>query len=144
VSDPQSRNAGGPPLAVDALLADGALGRALLEQSPFSTVVYAPDGRPVYSNPAFERYWNTSLADVPPSYSVLEDVQLADQGMMPQVRRAFAGETVSLPAVRYDMNLVTGVSDRIQVLDEGLTLYEGDPKAAFKDKAVVDAYLGES
>lgn len=46
--------------------------------------------------------------------------------------------------IDHDMNLVTGVSDRVQVLDEGLTLYEGDPKAAFKEKAVVDAYLGES
>jgi ABC-type branched-subunit amino acid transport system ATPase component len=46
--------------------------------------------------------------------------------------------------IDHDMNLVTGVSDRIQVLDEGRTLFEGDPKAAFAEQAVVDAYLGES
>ena len=98
-----------PLLPVEALLAGGGLARALLEQSPFSTVVYTPDGRPVYSNPAFERFWNTCLADVPPSYSVLEDAQLAEQGMMPFLLRAFAGETVSLPPVRYDMADVTGI-----------------------------------
>ncbi len=96
-------------LAVDALLSGGGLSRALLEQSPFSTVVYAPDGRPVFSNPAFERYWNTCLADVPPGYSVLEDQQLIEQGALPWLRRAFAGETVVVPAVRYDMTQVTGV-----------------------------------
>ena len=100
---------GSPLLPVEALLADGGLGRALLEQSPFSTVVYTPDGRPVYSNPAFERYWNTCLADVPSSYTVLEDVQLERQGVMPELRRAFDGETVSLPPVRYDMTEVTGI-----------------------------------
>ena len=100
---------GVPLLPVEALLADGALGRALLEQSPFSTVVYTPDGRPVYSNPAFERYWNTCLADVPASYTVLEDPQLIEQGMLPLLRRAFAGETVAFPPVRYDMADVTGI-----------------------------------
>ena len=98
-----------PLLPVQSLLADGGLARALLEQSPFSTVVYTPDGRPVYSNPAFERYWNTCLADVPASYTVLEDAQLAEQGVMPDLLRAFAGETVALPPVRYDMADVTGV-----------------------------------
>src|SRR5688500_4726174 len=100
---------GSPLLPVEALLAGGGLGRALLEQSPFSTVVYAPDGRPVYSNPAFERYWNTCLADVPASYTVLEDVQLAEQGVQPDLLRAFAGESVVLPPVRYDMTEVTGI-----------------------------------
>ena len=105
-----TERASGPHLLpVEALLADGGLGRALLEQSPFSTVVYTPDGRPVYSNPAFERYWNTCLADVPSSYTVLEDPQLAEQGVLPQLRLAFAGETVSLPPIRYDMTEVTGI-----------------------------------
>ena len=106
---PEGQAGGSPLLPVEALLAGGGLGRALLEQSPFSTVVYTPDGRPVYSNPAFERYWNTCLADVPPSYTVLEDVQLERQGVMPELRRAFDGETVSLPPVRYDMTEVTGI-----------------------------------
>ena len=98
-----------PLLPVETLLADGGLARALLEQSPFSTVVYAPDGRPVYSNPAFERYWLTCLADVPASYTVFEDAQLAAQGVIPGILRAFAGEAVELPPVRYDMTEVTGI-----------------------------------
>lgn len=100
-----------PTLAVEALLAGGGLARALLEQSPFSTVVYAPNGRPVFSNPAFERFWKTCLADVPASYTVLEDVQLAEQGVMPLLHRAFAGETVALPPVRYDMTESTGIGE---------------------------------
>ncbi len=109
MSGRRSGSADSPPLAVEALLAGGGLARALLEQSPFSTVVYTPDGRPVFSNPAFERFWNTSLANVPPEYSVLEDPQLIEQGMQPLLLRGFAGETVTLPAVRYDMTEATGV-----------------------------------
>jgi signal transduction histidine kinase len=90
------------------MLADGGLARALLDQSPFSTVVYAPDSRPLYANPAFERYWNTRLADVPAGYKVLEDEQLIAQGMLPLLQRAFAGEPVTLDVVRYDVAQVTG------------------------------------
>jgi PAS domain S-box-containing protein len=102
-----------PPLnaatpTVDSMLADGGLARALLDQSPFSTVVYAPDGRPVHSNPAFEQYWNTKLTDVPAGYTVLSDPQLIAQGMLPRLERAFAGETVTLDVVRYDVAQVTG------------------------------------
>ena len=108
MSDPRSASSTGNP-RLDALLGGDGLARALIEQSPFSTVVYAPSGRPVFSNTAFERYWNTSLADVPPSYSVLEDPQLRAQGFLPIVQRAFEGETVATPAVRYDMTQVTGI-----------------------------------
>src|SRR5687767_12572763 len=86
VSDRQSAKTTGSAPG-DVLLSAGGLARALLEQSPFSTVVYSPGGRPVYSNPAFERYWNTSLAHVPPTYTVLEDPQLAEQGFIPLIER---------------------------------------------------------
>ncbi|MBX6166971.1 MAG: ABC transporter ATP-binding protein [Thermobispora bispora] len=44
--------------------------------------------------------------------------------------------------IDHDMNLVLGVSDRVQVLDEGRVIYNGSPQGAFKQPAVVEAYLG--
>ncbi len=82
---------------------DGALAGALFAQSPFSMVIYDPDGRPLAVNGAFERMWGVTLAMVPPGYSVLTDPELERQGALPIIRRAFAGETVVSPPVRYDI-----------------------------------------
>ncbi len=99
------------PLPADGL-ADpalaGGLARALFEQSPLSTVVYDPDGRLVLVNGAFERLWELRLADIPPDYCVLRDPQLGALGLLPQVRRAFAGEPVVLPPLRYDAARLSG------------------------------------
>ena len=79
------------------------IGLAAFEQSPVSMVVYDADGRLLALNPAFERLWGVRMADAPPDYSVLRDPQLERQGVLPLIARAFAGESVSLPAVRYDI-----------------------------------------
>jgi PAS domain S-box-containing protein len=85
---------------------DGAVARALFAQSPLSTVIYDPAGRLLAVNPAFERLWGASLATAPPDYSVLTDPELDRLGALPFIRRAFAGETVAMPPVRYDLSRV--------------------------------------
>jgi PAS domain S-box-containing protein len=83
--------------------------REAFEQSPISTVVYdAPSGVPVALNPAFTRLWGLTIADVPPGYTVFNDRQLQEAGVIPLVRRAFAGEAVSLPPISYDFTKVVG------------------------------------
>lgn len=77
--------------------------RAAFEQSPVSTVVYDAEGHPIAVNPAFEKLWGASIADVPPGYSVLTDPQLELAGAMPQIRRAFQGHASSVPPLRYEM-----------------------------------------
>jgi len=90
--------------AAPAVGLDGALAEALFAQSPFSTVIYDPAGRPLAVNAAFERMWGVSLQTAPPDYSVLTDPELERQGALPAIRRAFEGETVVTPAVRYDIS----------------------------------------
>jgi len=100
---------GSPPSssAPDGLPPGTGLGAALFAQSPFSTVIYDPRGKPLAANAAFERMWGVTLASVPPEYTVLEDPQLLAQGAIPTVRRAFErGETVISPPVRYDISRV--------------------------------------
>jgi PAS domain S-box-containing protein len=80
------------------------IGLAAFEQSPVSMVVYDAEGRLLALNPAFERLWGVRLADAPPDYCVLRDPQLEQQGVLPLIERAFAGESVTLPPVRYDIS----------------------------------------
>ena len=48
----------------------------------------------------------------------------------------------SIIVIDHDMSLIMGVSDRIQVLDEGRVIFTGAPEDAFKQQHVVEAYLG--
>lgn len=82
--------------------------RAMFELSPFSTVLYDTAGRVQAVNGAFERLFGLTRASIPADYTVLRDAQLARAGHLPEVRRAFAGETVVLPPVRYDAALLDG------------------------------------
>lgn len=81
--------------------------RALFDQSPFSTVVYDASGHPVAVNDAFTELWGVSLQSVPADYSVLSDPELEKQGILSEIRRAFEGETVITPPVRYNISRVS-------------------------------------
>jgi PAS domain S-box-containing protein len=95
------------PAAIGAALAP-PLAEAILAQSPFSIALYDRRGRVVAGNAAYERHWGIRLADIPPDYSLLDDPQLARDGLLPLVRRAYAGEPVVLPVTRYDAAQATG------------------------------------
>ncbi len=45
--------------------------------------------------------------------------------------------------IEHDMSLVSGICDRLTVLNFGVTLAEGDVATVLNDPAVVKAYLGE-
>lgn len=75
--------------------------RRLMEQAPFSVQVLAPDGRTVSVNRAWEDLWGLTLDKIQ-DYNVLTDPQLEGKGILPFLRRAFAGEVVELPLIAYD------------------------------------------
>ncbi len=75
--------------------------RSLVEQSPFSIQVLAPDGRTVQVNRAWEELWGVQGSALA-SYNILEDNQLGDKGILPYVKRGFAGESLELPPVIYN------------------------------------------
>jgi branched-chain amino acid transport system ATP-binding protein len=52
------------------------------------------------------------------------------------------GHGCSIIVIDHDMTLIMGVSHRIQVLDEGEVIFMGDPSDAFRERRVVEAYLG--
>ncbi len=77
--------------------------RGLMEQAPFSIQVLAPDGRTLRVNRAWEQLWGLTL-DKLADYDMLRDPQLEAKGVLPHIRRAFAGEPVAVPAIQYDPN----------------------------------------
>jgi len=90
----------------DEAWAESGVSRALFEQSPFSTVIYDAEGHLLAVNPAFRALWGVGIETAPPGYSVLTDPELERQGTLPLIRRAFAGEAVITPVVRYDISKV--------------------------------------
>jgi len=87
--------------AEEALRTAEARFRMLVEQSPLSIQILAPDGATIQVNGAWERLWGLTVDDLQ-GYNMLEDQQLVEKGIMPYIQRAFAGEAVSIPAIVYD------------------------------------------
>lgn len=87
---------------LDTMLGVMGLPRALIELSPLSTVIYDMAGHVVFANPAFDELWGVGASRIPAGYSVLHDVQLQAHGLQTIIERAFHGEAVITPPVRYD------------------------------------------
>lgn len=83
--------------------------RMMAEQSPLSVQILAPDGRTLRVNPSWEKMFGLTL-NMLSSYNILEDQQLVEQGIMPYIRRAFAGEACLIPPIPYvpDRGLYAG------------------------------------
>ena len=75
--------------------------RALVEQAPLSIQILSPDGRTLQVNRAWEQLWGATLETIR-DYNILEDRQLDERGLMPYIRKAFAGEACEIPAAEYD------------------------------------------
>jgi len=91
----ESRAEGSPGSIADPR----SLFETLFEQSPVAFQIYRLDGHCLLVNPAFRQLFGT---EPPPEYNVLEDDVLARNGFLPQVHRAFAGETVVTDPHWYD------------------------------------------
>lgn len=82
--------------------------QALFEQTPTSIQLLAADGRTIQVNKAWEALWEIPLRPglkefvLGADYNVLTDSQLRAKGITPYLERAFAGESVKLPAIYYD------------------------------------------
>jgi PAS domain S-box-containing protein len=71
----------------------------LFAHAPVGLAVWSAEGNALLTNKAFVDIF---LVEPPPQYNVLQDELLADNGMLPLFRRAFAGETVHVPTFWYD------------------------------------------
>lgn len=74
---------------------------AMFEQAPFSIQVLNPDGTTLKVNPAWEKLWGFTFEHLA-GYNMLQDEQLVVKGIMPYIRRGFAGEPTAIPPIVYD------------------------------------------
>jgi PAS domain S-box-containing protein len=72
---------------------------AFFEYAPAAFQIYRADGQCVLVNAAFRRLFGLAP---PPEYNLLRDDVLERQGFLELVRRAFGGETVTVPPHWYD------------------------------------------
>ena len=75
--------------------------RTLVEQSPMSTQIFSPEGLTLRVNRAWEELFGVRLEQLA-GCNILEDQQLEEKGIIEQIRRGFAGESVAVPAILYD------------------------------------------
>lgn len=79
--------------------------RTIVDQSPFSIMVYLTDGRPLLINDAATDIWGYSPDDLEYlfyNYNIFKDENLRTKGMMPYIEKAFAGEFMEIPPVEFE------------------------------------------
>ncbi len=74
--------------------------RSLVEQTPLAIVIYDPGGRAVYANPA-QRLLTGLTDEEQVTRNPLTSPRIDAKGLLPYIRRGFAGEVVGLPPARY-------------------------------------------
>lgn len=72
----------------------------LFEQSPLSIQVFAPDGRTIRFNPAWENLFGLSREEAY-AFNVLHAPDLIESGAIHHIRKAFEGEVVFVPPVPF-------------------------------------------
>ena len=67
----------------------------------------------------------------------------ADTARLSALLRAIADAGIAVVLVEHDMSMVMAISDQVVVLDSGVPIARGEPRAVRTDPAVIGAYLGD-
>ena len=84
-----------------------ALLEGLFAQSPIPLQIYELSGRSILTNRAFRELFGS---EPPPEYNVLDDEIAQKSGVQQLIHRAFAGETITIPATWCDPRELRNVS----------------------------------
>jgi signal transduction histidine kinase len=81
-----------------------------INYSPFAIEILSSEGNIIKVNKAWMQLWNLNDEEtqkVLANYNMLSDKQVRDKGILPLVRKAFYGESVILPPIKYSADSVT-------------------------------------
>jgi PAS domain S-box-containing protein len=81
--------------------------RAMIDQSPFPVIVFNQAGDVVHVNEAHLRLWGVTR-EMAMTFNAFRDPQLESLGLLPAFRRAFAGESLTIPPLEYDLPAAMG------------------------------------
>ncbi len=76
--------------------------RTVIEQSPLSVHVFAPDGRSLLANSSWNELWNLQEGEEPEGTSIFEDAQIRATGLLPYIEQAMGESPVTPPPLLYD------------------------------------------
>ncbi len=79
--------------------------RSIMEQSPVSIQIHTADGKLYQSNAAYAKLYalnKETLAGLYEKYNVLQDEQAEKLGVMPYIKKVFAGEASFFPEYEYN------------------------------------------
>ena len=65
------------------------------------------------------------------------------QGLMDDIRYIRDNFDMTILLIEHDMKLVSGICERLSVLNFGRTLTQGETQTVLTDKEVIKAYIGE-
>lgn len=85
----------------------------IFSQSPISTQIFTPKGVSVAANRAWEKLWKIKHDDIKGKYNVLTDPQLKAHKIAPYIRRAFKGEVVEVPSIKYEPQKTVAVKGAV-------------------------------
>ncbi|MBI3633286.1 MAG: hypothetical protein HY226_03275 [Candidatus Vogelbacteria bacterium] len=91
-----------------------AVFRSIIEQSPFSTLLFRPDGTVIFANEASARVWGADPGAVDfilKHYNILQDEQLKAKGVMSYIVRGFTEGPTEIPEVHYEHKDTPSVSE---------------------------------
>lgn len=87
----------------EALHASEARFRTVIEQSPMSIHIFAPDGHSLRANASWNALWNLGEGEEPEGANIFEDEQLRATGLLPYVEESVASlHPVDAPPLFYD------------------------------------------
>ena len=88
-----------------------AIWAGLIQDANLTIYVLDPEGRPLFTNRAFEALWGVTAEQLNASgYNILRDQQLAAKGLMPYLKRSFEGEATTWPIAHYDPGALSPTS----------------------------------
>lgn len=76
--------------------------KSLMQQSPFVVEIYNINGLQTSVNKAYEELWDFPADTTVNKFNVLESKEVIDSGLLEYIKRAYAGETVSVPEYKFD------------------------------------------
>ncbi len=88
--------------AEDALRDSETWASTMFRESPSVIEVYDLDGLQIDVNRAYEELWGFPASHTVNKFNVLKSKEVAETGLIEYVRRAYAGETVTVPEYQFD------------------------------------------